>query len=49
MVGKKNICLKNISKIPNHATCHVLKLLTMNILMCIVIASVVAELIFGYI
>jgi hypothetical protein len=45
----KRFVWKNISKNPNDATCHVLKLLTMNILMCIVVTSVVVELILGYI
>jgi hypothetical protein len=50
---KNTFVWKNISKNPNDATCHIYKLLIVNILMCIVVASVianvVAELIHGYI
>jgi len=48
-LGKKTFVWKNIFKNPNDATCHILKLLTVNILMCIVVASVVVELILVYI
>jgi hypothetical protein len=40
---KKKFVWKNISKNLDDAMCHILKLLTVNILMCIVVASVIAS------
>ncbi len=44
MVEKKEICIwQNISKISNDATCHILRLPHVNILVCTKAASVVAN------
>jgi hypothetical protein len=46
---KKTFVEQNISKNPNDATCHILRLLSVNILIFIVVASVIASVVIKFI